>query len=39
MHVDLNRTLYCLELNAVEKSDAWCIKKVGGFKACDFQAT
>ena len=26
-HVDLNRTLYCLELNAVERSDGSYIKK------------
>jgi hypothetical protein len=39
MHVDLNHTLYHLELNAVEKSDGHCKKKVGGFKECYFQAT
>jgi len=39
MHVDLNHTLYHLELNAVEKSDGHCKKKVGSFKECYFQAT
>jgi hypothetical protein len=39
MHVDLNHTVCCLELNAVEKSDGRCKKKVGCFKDCDFQAT
>jgi len=39
VHVDLNHTLYHLELNAVENSDGHCKKKVGGFKEFDFQAT
>jgi len=38
-HVDLNCTLYSLELNEVEKSDGYCIKKVGGFEGFDFQDT
>jgi hypothetical protein len=39
MHVDLNYTVYHLELNTIEKSDGYRKKKVGGFKECDFQAT
>jgi hypothetical protein len=39
MHVDLNHTVYNLELYAVEKSGGHLKKKMGGFKECVFHAT